>query len=242
MKVKWQVDKRDAKKVRAFYRQYESDPFVQERKKRNVVNPPKLIRKAKFWEKMVGCLLSSQQRSGPGSAVDTFVKQRPFPLPYNLCRDKGNVRSNCARAIRQFGRIRFGQRVSGFIEANFRYLENEDGWQKVIGKINELCRHRNRDRERETARLISKILKGIGPKQSRNLLQELGVTQQETPLDSRITKWLNKSGFPVHLNAKALLDESCYCFVLDGFQELCRASGILPCLMDAAIFISYNRK
>ena len=40
-------------------------------------------------------------------------------------------------------------------------------------------------RERETARWIASRLVGFGPKQSRNLLQSLGLGRYEIPLDSR---------------------------------------------------------
>jgi hypothetical protein len=69
-------------------------------------------------------------------------------------------------------------------------------------------------------------LTGIGPKQSRNLLQGVGLSQWETPIDSRITKWLNQFGFPLRLSANALSDRNYYNLVSEGFQRLCQASGI----------------
>src|SRR5262249_34104697 len=79
---------------------------------------------------------------------------------------------------------------------------------------------------------------GFGPKQSRNLLQCLGLTRYEIPIDSRITEWLNEFGFPVHLSAPVLGDRAYYCFVMDGVRELCKVSDVLPCILDAAIFAS----
>ena len=83
-------------------------------------------------------------------------------------------------------------------------------------------------------------LRGFGPKQSRNLLQWIGLSRHEVPLDSRITKWLNEIGFPVRLTAKSLGDRHYYNFVSTGFQTLSEACGIAPCVLDAAIFASYN--
>src|SRR3712207_8726784 len=40
-------------------------------------------------------------------------------------------------------------------------------------------------------RSIDDSLKGFGPKQSRNLLQGLGLTRYEIPIDIRITRWFN---------------------------------------------------
>jgi hypothetical protein len=69
-------------------------------------------------------------------------------------------------------------------------------------------------------------------------MQSLGLTKYEIPIDSRITKWLNDFGFPVTLSANVLSDQNYYNFVLDGFQKLCSAAEIYPCVMDAAIFAS----
>jgi hypothetical protein len=82
--------------------------------------------------------------------------------------------------------------------------------------------------------------KGFGPKQSRNLLQGLGLSRFEIPIDSRITKWLNAIGFPLKLTANALQDRNYYNFVSDGFQKLCEACEIMPCVLDAAIFSSFD--
>jgi hypothetical protein len=38
-----------------------------------------------FWKQMVACLLTTQQRSGPTSAVTRFIRTAPFPLAYRTC-------------------------------------------------------------------------------------------------------------------------------------------------------------
>jgi hypothetical protein len=85
-------------------------------------------------------------------------------------------------------------------------------------------------------------LRGFGPKQSRNLLQMLGVTRYEIPLDSRSTRWLNEFGFPLQLSAQALADRGYYHLVLDGMQALCARARVYPCVLDAAIFASYDTR
>jgi hypothetical protein len=42
------------------------------------------------------------------------------------------------------------------------------------------------------------------------------------------------------LSAAALGDKNHYNFVLDGFQKVCTACKIYPCVMDAAIFASFD--
>jgi hypothetical protein len=46
----------------------------------------------------------------------------------------------------------------------------------------------------------------------------------------------------VRLSASALADPSYYCFVMDGFQALCRACEVAPCVFDAAIFASFDEE
>ena len=91
------------------------------------------------------------------------------------------------------------------------------------------------------AKLLKENLKGIGPKQSRNLLQDLGVTSYETPIDSRIIKWLNNFGFPIPLSSQALQDEHYYNFVSDILFQLCEKANIKPCILDAAVFSSFEK-
>jgi len=90
--------------------------------------------------------------------------------------------------------------------------------------------------ERQTAEWLAAEFQGLGPKQSRNLLQSLGLTRYEIPIDSRITAWLNRERFPVKLSGTALSDPHYYAFVSDGIREIGAAVGVYPCVLDAAVF------
>ncbi len=116
------------------------------------------------------------------------------------------------------------------------------GWQEVFDIVNNLLTNSSVAVERESAKLIMVKLRGFGPKQSRNLLQMLGLTKFEIPIDSRITKWLTDFGFPIKLSAAALGDENYYNFVQDGFRKICEACEIFPCVLDAAIFSSFDEE
>lgn len=94
--------------------------------------------------------------------------------------------------------------------------------------------------ERHAANFIDDALKGFGPKQSRNLLQALGLSRFEVPIDGRVTKWLNEFGFAFKIGLSALADRDYYNLVSAGFQKLADKAGIEPCLLDAAIFASYD--
>ena len=108
--------------------------------------------------------------------------------------------------------------------------------EKTLKECNRLTTLVSVAEERQVATYIDETFKGFGPKQSRNLLQALGLTRYEIPIDSRLIKWLNNFGFPVDLNATALSDRGYYEFVSDGIQELCQKANKYPCIFDAAVF------
>lgn len=116
----------------------------------------------------------------------------------------------------------------------------ENGWQVVHNIINDLLLNQTIFAERNAATVIKDKFSRFGTKQSRNLLQSLGLTKFEIPLDSRITKWLNDFGFPIKLYSTALSDEDYYNFILDEFQKISKAIGVYPCVLDAVIFSSFD--
>lgn len=91
------------------------------------------------------------------------------------------------------------------------------------------------------AHQVAETLKGIGLKQSRNLLQSLGATRYEIPIDSRITGWLNRIGCSPKIGSTALGDHAFYDLAMDGLVEICDRAGVFPCLFDAAVFASADR-
>jgi N-glycosylase/DNA lyase len=118
---------------------------------------------------------------------------------------------------------------------DFAKLEGGE-WQTALSHCDSLIGQNSREAEVRVATYIDRTFGGFGPKQSRNLLQELGLTRYEIPIDSRVTDWLNKFDFPVRLSATALADDGYYNFVSDGIQELCRRCDVMPCILDAIVF------
>lgn len=68
----------------------------------------------------------------------------------------------------------------------------------------------------------------------------MGLSKYEIPLDSRMVKVLKALEFPVPLSAKALADESYYCFIEDGIQQLMAEIDVYPCVFDACAFASFE--
>lgn len=124
----------------------------------------------------------------------------------NFARKK-MIKKGGERVITDLGSIRRGKTIGKQIEDNYKWL-NSVGWQVVHNIINDLSINQTILAERKAATGIKDNLCGFGPKQARNLLQALGLTKFEIPIDSRITKWLNDFGFPLKLSATGLSDEN----------------------------------
>jgi hypothetical protein len=240
VEIVWHIEQEDIERVRAFCDSYRNDPFVQRRIERNLGKTKHEISKGWFWQVMVGCLLTTQQRSGPSSPISRFFNTRPFPLRYDIAIQQDDLERYTKRVLVEFGGIRRFNKIASAVATNLDRLE-AGLWSETLERVNGLDLHSSCADERETATFVDDHFKGFGPKQSRSLLQWLGLTTYEIPLDSRITKWLNEFGFPVGLSAGALSDRNYYNFVSDGVQELCAQSDIYPCVLDAVIFTSFDR-
>ena len=239
MKLLWQVEDIDIQKVTSLYDKQKNNAFVQNRIERNIRNNLPPFSNELFWEAMISCLITTQQRSGPESAVTRFICTNPFPLNFPLCCSQSNLSEFVRSTITKFGGIRRGIKIAEEISDNFDWLEN-GGWERVFGIVGALESNNTIEVEKESAEYIDEKLKGFGPKQARNLLQSLGLTRYEIPIDSRIIKWLNDFGFPIKLSSAGLSDKNYYNFVQDGIQQLCEKSGIYPCVFDAVVFSSFD--
>lgn len=239
MKHTWTIEETDIKKVKAYLNLRRDDLFVRQRIEWNLRDDKPPVKKEDFWQQMVACLLTTQQRSGPTSAVTRFIRTSPFPLAYKACLGQSNVEQFAKGRLTKFGGLRRTNLLAGEIAWNLKALE--DGlWEQTLDTLGTLRANKDVGPEREAAEFIDDKFAGFGPKQARNLLQSLRLTRHEIPIDSRITKWLNDFDFPVRLSASALADPNSYCFVMDGFQTLCRACEVAPCVLDAAIFASFD--
>ena len=185
---------------------------------------------------MVSCLLTSQQKSGPQSPVTRFIRTRPFPLSLAATRAQKNVGDWIVATLEKHKGIRFKNNIARYSGSNFVKLE-DGGWPEFMSTLRTLERPHEKMDERRAAHVIDDLLKGFGPKQARNLLQGLGLTQHETPLDSRVVQWLKRLGLPA---PTALGKADSYDDAMDHFQQIAAAADISPCLLDAAIFASFD--
>lgn len=239
MKHTWIIEPTDIEKVKAFLDLHRDDPLVRQRIEWNLRNEKPAVNKGDFWQELVACLLTTQQRSGPTSAVTRFITTTPFPLAYKTCTAQASVERFAKAKLTEFGGLRRTNLIAGEIATNLSRLEG-GLWERTFETLGTLRSNKDVGPERKAANFIDDNFAGFGPKQARNLLQSLGLTRHEIPIDSRITKWLNDFSFPVRLSASALADRNYYSFILNGFQALCRECEVAPCVLDAAIFASFD--
>ncbi len=239
MQMAWHVDAHDVDAARQIVTSMQEDASVKVRISRNVAGCREAVTKDAVWMAMVGCLLTTQQRSGPGSAVHSLLNTQPFGLRLALCDVESDLGDFVRRTIRSYGGVRRGPTIAGQLEYNLRFFRADSAW--VETKIRALDASHDSMLERKTSEEIANRIKGLGPKQSRNLLQWLGLTKYEIPIDSRILSWINSHLAGQQISAAALTDRPYYNFITDGIIELCRNADVLPCVLDAAVFAERDK-
>ncbi len=239
MKLVWKITGPDVVRVRALLARYKDDALVLDRIHRNVRTRDRSFTKEEAWHRMVMCLLSTQQRTGEGSQIAQFGDSVPFPLRYELCRRSDDLRVEAEEILTTFGGVRRAPTISGHLAKNLADLET-GLWDQLLRRLHSLAPPGvTRDKERVVAQWVSRF-GGFGAKQSRNLLQQLGLAQHEIPIDNRVARWLRQLAFPLQLSGPLLADEAYYCLALDGIQALCKSADVLPTILDAAMLASQD--
>lgn len=239
MEFNWVFSNRDAKMVQSVIKARMSHWLVQQRIQRNLRRNGIQITDASIWRVLVGCLVTTQQRSSGDSPVARFIDSNHDLLKYGFCRKVRNLQAFAQKHLSTAG-IRRNSTIADEISRAMRDTMQDSTWLQA--ELKNLNRRTTKEKERKLARALSAKVSGFGPKQSRNFIQWIGVSKHEIPLDSRITKWLRAMGFPVPVSALSLADEEYYSFVLDGVQKLCQRANVLPCVFDAAVFASFDKE
>lgn len=235
MDIQWIISPEDVARLTTLIDSQSKNALVRARRERNLAKSKPRVTRERFWRAMVSMRLTTRQKSGPESFVARLIREKPFPLGYKAVLGARHPEMFIAKALRAAGGIRFADKIASELSQNFSLLEASE-WAPTLEQCNRLTRLVPRDVEIEVAEHVQKHFLGFGPKQSRNVLQSLGLTRYEIPIDSRLTDWLNEFGFPVRLSAGALQDANYYRFISDGIHMLCERSGVLPCVFDAAVF------
>jgi hypothetical protein len=239
----WQVSEADIATVRNLLTAEQEHPRVKDRFDRNPRYPKPEITRSYFWKVLVSMRATTMAAAGEGSAIERFEALRPFPLSLERVQEEpASAREQLIHRVLREHRVgTHPMKIASDLTWNFARLE-EDSWPTVLENCNSLLLPSEPSVERGVADFLASGLRGIGPKQSRNILQELGLTRFEIPIDSRVTRWLNDCKvIPFTVTAGALSDRDYYHFILDAIQRLCSECGIYPCVLDASIFSSLEK-
>jgi len=254
----WTISNNDVEKTLSFVHEMMVKSYVGKRIKNNISFPPPEISRSLIWEGMFDCLLSTRQKSGPDSPIAIFLNEDPFPLAYETCVRQENLEVFIKDIIGSHPSIQYKNNIARFATHNLLWLE-KGGWNTVDQWLRPLQEQRKTDpkpdhktSERGVSHNFDEVFLGIGPKQSRNYLQLLGLTRYEVPVDSRFINWIIANEFPLLFDGKPIqaLERKIinqrlsvpywYDRILDKLQELCDKCQILPVILDACVFASFD--
>lgn len=238
MKVHVEFSRRDVDFVKQLKNDSKGDDFVKHRIRRNVKKQRLKLTPSRCWHAYLLCLLTTQQRSGPRSNVYKFLSAKPFSLNLSTIKKKRQPEAYIKKVLAQSRGIRRGDTIAKQAGKNIERFTGSK-WKELSSKLEGLASSGGYRKERELARWLGdkKRFDGLGPKQSRNFLQCLGLTRYEIPIDSRITKRLREDfDFPLAISSATLSDPEHYAFVNDVIRDLCRKANIYPCVFDAILF------
>ena len=241
MMAMWAFKDSDDSNIRHLMETMGGNAFVKERERRNLKDRPQHTDVGEFWKLLVCCLLTTRQQSGPDSPIQLCIRARPEVLDFRAVGKAENIAAWSAASLEAYGLRRDKEKIPEHIAKCFAQVSKH--WAEgITPQLARLRRNTSPAVEREVADYIDKLLHGFGPKQARNLLQLLGLTRDEIPIDGRVMAWLNAHDFAVPLAAGILSDETTYAFVMDAIMELCIRSDLPPCLFDAMVFAAVDER
>lgn len=239
MQASWIIDKGKITLWRSLVEKNRDKDLPKRRRAKNVRRVDVDLGPDEIWRVLVGCQVTTQQRSGPGSAVDRFLKSNSPVLNVSNCRQAVSIQALAEQELRKAG-LRRAPTIAENISTIFSNLET-GGWKELRDHLATIEKNTNARKERAVVDyLTAGSYPGLGQKQSRNFIQWLGLSRYEVPLDSRVLKKLKELGSNFVPSGSSLTDKVVYIFVQDVIQCIAKELNIYPCELDACIFASFD--
>ena len=235
----WNITETDLDRWREFVAKNSKNEMVINRYRRNIKREGIDLSKGYLWRVLVGCQVTTQQRSGPDTPVSRFLRSKSPALDYLKCARETSLENLLAQEFSNGGLRRSVTMANNLTTIQKNLDEGE--WSKLSEHLRTLEKNTTRGKELKVAQYLqSRKYPGLGPKQARNFIQWIGLSRYEVPLDSRVLKKLKELGCTFVPRSTALSDETVYRFVQSGIQQIAAALDIYPCILDACIFSSFD--
>jgi len=238
LQLTWFFSEDDAVARKGFVAAHAKHALVLDRARLNVRRQGIDITAATAWKVFIGCLVTTQQRSGTGSTVSRFLDSGTTILNLRKLLESKSIEMLARHELSKAG-LRRNEIIADQISSAVDYFGGKK-WKTVSESLESILTYPTLRKERKVAAFLSGTFKGLGPKQSRNFIQWIGLSRYAVPLDSRFSKHLREISFPVPVAATALQDEGYYCFIEDGVQKLAELAECYPCMYDASVFASFE--
>lgn len=241
MQANWTLDSHSLALWRDLVDANKNKEVVVRRRAKNIRRIDIDLSTNEIWRILVGCQVTTQQRSGPNSPASRFLRSTSPALSPHHCRQAtsmaGLIEEECSAAG-----LRRAKTISAHLSKIFVALE-AGKWQELLDRLLTLQKNTTSKKEREVVNYLqSGAFPGLGQKQSRNFIQWLGLSRYEIPLDSRVLKRMREFGCNFVPSGSALTDETVYLFVQDCLHQVAKALNLYPCELDACIFASFDNE
>lgn len=205
---------------------YKTHKRLQDRIALNLCHESLDLSREKFWRSLLLGVITSMKKA---SAIEK-AKALPIFDYRKVCREKDKLdffREQLSHVGRQ-------KRSSIQLVSNFQKMENQ--WEELEEMLISLKDGTTLEKERKAALLLQKF-DGIGPKQSRNILQMLGLSRYVIPIDSRIIETVRTlGGIDIPDIARPLSREPAYRHIEDQLNELAKALDLEPCVLEVSLY------
>ena len=137
MNINWDINEDDIFKVEELV-SAPQNAFVSGRIEKNIHRQNFEIDKNLILKRLIMCLLTSQQRSGPNSLIAVFLRRVPFPLTIEIISTESNIEEFIKATLQQNGLNRFINKIPNYFAIN--YSVNCNCHQKLIANGVKLIR------------------------------------------------------------------------------------------------------
>lgn len=209
---------------------YKDHEDVKRRIANNIENEDKQVSREKFWRALLLGVITSGRKE---SEVEKIKALPIFDL--EAVSQEKDLQTFFASQLCCLG---CQNRFSEYLSDNYERMNRT--WDKLQQQLATLQENISVAKERQTANCLQDF-KGIGPKQSRNMLQMLGLSRYVIPIDSRISRALRElGGMDMLENKMNLSNEKTYRQIEDQVIDLCKELEIEPCVLEACLYRAFE--